>query len=105
MIAKAMRDLGISDAQPRGQGRRHARPICEEGTAAGCGLVIGVTAGSHTAEQLEAVPHTHLVGTVAERAGAVGDLMRIRQAELRLRCRTDPAAGYRGWITCSSFGR
>lgn len=37
-----------------------------EGKNAGCGLVIGVTGGSSTREQLEQHPHDHLIGTVAE---------------------------------------
>jgi phosphonatase-like hydrolase len=37
-----------------------------EGHHAGCGMVIGVTQGTHTREQLEPFPHTHLIGTVAE---------------------------------------
>ncbi|MGC4044084.1 MAG: HAD hydrolase-like protein [Armatimonas sp.] len=36
----------------------------QEGTAAGCGWVIGVTLGSHTAEQLAPYPHTHLIPSV-----------------------------------------
>lgn len=32
-----------------------------EGTSAGCGLVIGVTAGTHTEAELAVHPHTHLV--------------------------------------------
>jgi phosphonatase-like hydrolase len=65
MIMKAMRDLGISDA------RRVAKvgdtpSDLQEGTNAGCALVIGVTGGSHTATQLEPFEHTHLIGTVAE---------------------------------------
>jgi len=44
----------------------------EEGTAAGCGLVIGVTAGSHTAEQLKPFVHTHLIHTVAELPSLLG---------------------------------
>lgn len=42
------------------------RADLEEGTNAGCGLVIGVTTGSFTREQLEACPHTHILGSVAE---------------------------------------
>jgi phosphonatase-like hydrolase len=38
----------------------------QEGTAAGCGLVIGVTNGTHTREQLAPHPHTHLIGSLAE---------------------------------------
>lgn len=35
-----------------------------EGTAAGCGLVIGITHGSHTAAELAVHPHTHLVANL-----------------------------------------
>jgi phosphoglycolate phosphatase-like HAD superfamily hydrolase len=38
----------------------------EEGTSAGCGLVIGVTNGTHRREQLAAYPHTHLIGSLKE---------------------------------------
>jgi phosphonatase-like hydrolase len=38
----------------------------QEGTAAGCGLVIGVTNGSHTRDQLAAYPHTHLISSLQE---------------------------------------
>lgn len=40
-----------------------------EGTAAGCGFVIGVTEGTHTFAQLEGHPHTHLVGSVRDVPG------------------------------------
>lgn len=38
----------------------------QEGRAAGCGLVIGVTNGSHTRAQLEPHPHTHLIDNLRE---------------------------------------
>lgn len=38
----------------------------QEGTAAGCGWVIGVTEGSHRRDELEGHPHTHLIPTIAE---------------------------------------
>jgi phosphoglycolate phosphatase-like HAD superfamily hydrolase len=38
----------------------------EEGANAGCGLIIGVTSGSFTAEQLQTSPHSHLLASVAE---------------------------------------
>jgi phosphonatase-like hydrolase len=38
----------------------------QEGTAAGCGLVVGVTNGSHTREQLAPYPHTHLIASLQE---------------------------------------
>lgn len=37
-----------------------------EGHHAGCGLVVGVTEGAPTREQLAACPYTHLIGSVAE---------------------------------------
>lgn len=65
LLFEAMRRTGISKA------RRTAKvgdtpSDLQEGQAAGCGWVIGVTEGSHTREQLAAHAHTHLIGTVAE---------------------------------------
>jgi phosphonatase-like hydrolase len=37
-----------------------------EGTSAGCGLVIGVTHGTHRAEELIGYPHTHLADNLAD---------------------------------------
>lgn len=37
-----------------------------EGTAAGCGLVIGVTDGSHRRDELVGHPHTHLIRGLSE---------------------------------------
>ncbi len=65
MLLKAMRDTGVSD--PRRVAKIGDTPSdLAEGTAAGCGMVIGVTGGSHTAEQLKPCQHTHLIGTVAD---------------------------------------
>jgi len=36
----------------------------QEGRNAGCGLIIGVTQGTHSREQLEGHPHTHLFDSV-----------------------------------------
>lgn len=71
MIRFLMQQLGIADA------RRVAKigdtpSDLEEGTNAGCGLVIGVTEGSHTREQLRAYPHTHLFRTVADLPEVLG---------------------------------
>lgn len=65
MIRLLMSRLGIRDAA------RVAKvgdtPVdLQEGTEAGCGLVVGVSTGAHTHEQLAAYPHTHLIGSVAE---------------------------------------
>lgn len=38
----------------------------QEGTAAGCAMVIGVTEGTHSRELLLPHPHTHLVATVRD---------------------------------------
>ncbi|MHB1423967.1 MAG: phosphonatase-like hydrolase [Gemmataceae bacterium] len=38
----------------------------EEGSNAGCGLVIGVATGSFSRTQLQACPHTHILESVAE---------------------------------------
>jgi phosphonatase-like hydrolase len=38
----------------------------QEGHNAGCGLVIGVTQGTHRRAELECFPHTHLIATVAD---------------------------------------
>ncbi len=36
------------------------------GTRAGASLVAGVLTGAHTAEELAAAPHTHLLGSIRE---------------------------------------
>jgi phosphoglycolate phosphatase-like HAD superfamily hydrolase len=65
MIFEAMRDLGVQDASRVAKVGDTPSDL-EEGNAAGCGLVVGVTGGSHTAQQLKPVRHTHLIKTVAE---------------------------------------
>jgi phosphonatase-like hydrolase len=65
MIEHLMARLGITD--PRRVAKvGDTRADLEEGANAGCGLVIGVTTGSFTREQLQACPHTHILGSVAE---------------------------------------
>ena len=44
----------------------------QEGHNAGCGLIVGVTGGTHTGEELQAHPHTCLIETIAEFPGLVG---------------------------------
>jgi phosphonatase-like hydrolase len=71
MIEKLVRDLGIRD--PARVAKVGDTPSdLAEGTAAGCGLVIGVTAGSHTADQLRPHRHTHLIRTVADLPALLG---------------------------------
>lgn len=65
MIERAMELVGISE--PSNVAKIGDTPSdLLEGTAAGCGFVIGVTAGSHTREELAPHPHTHLVHSVAD---------------------------------------
>ena len=71
MALKAMSDLGIRD--PKRVAKVGDTPAdLDEGTRAGCGLVVGVTQGSHTAAQLKPHAHTHLIGTVAELPALLG---------------------------------
>src|SRR5262249_53550028 len=65
MIEYAMRQLGVADAQRVAKVGDTPADL-EEGSRAGCGLVSGVTAGTHTVDQLRASPHTHLIATIAE---------------------------------------
>jgi phosphonatase-like hydrolase len=65
MIRCLMAELGVQD--PLRVAKVGDTPAdLQEGQNAGCGMVIGVTRGSHTREQLQQHPHTHLIGTVAE---------------------------------------
>jgi phosphonatase-like hydrolase len=68
MIRHLMARLGIPDAR-RVAKVGDTKADLEEGANAGCGLVIGVTTGSFSREQLLACPHTHIVESVAEVPG------------------------------------
>jgi phosphoglycolate phosphatase-like HAD superfamily hydrolase len=78
MIRSLMARLGVREAA-RVAKVGDTRADLEEGTNAGCGLVVGVTSGSFTRQQLQACPHTHLVASVADvpalllPAGGAGD--------------------------------
>jgi phosphonatase-like hydrolase len=65
MIRHLMRCLGIHDARSVAK-VGDTRADLEEGTNAGCALVIGVMTGSFSREQLQACPHTHILESVAE---------------------------------------
>jgi phosphonatase-like hydrolase len=65
MIERLMKETGVdraSDVAKVGD----APADLQEGVNAGCGLVIGVTWGSHSRLQLERHPHTHIVDAVEE---------------------------------------
>jgi 2-aminoethylphosphonate-pyruvate transaminase len=65
MVQRAMAVAGVADpARVAKVGDTPADLL--EGTAAGCGFVIGVTTGSHTRAELEVHPHTHLIGSLRE---------------------------------------
>ncbi|MBN9517161.1 phosphonatase-like hydrolase [bacterium] len=70
MIRALMARLGLADPKTVAKVGDTAVDM-DEGTNAGCGLVIGVTTGAYTREQLVARPHTHVVPSVA----AVPDLV------------------------------
>jgi phosphonatase-like hydrolase len=71
LIERAMAALGVTD--PARVAKIGDTPAdLEEGMRAECGLVVGVTRGSHSEEQLRACHHTHLIGTVAELPALLG---------------------------------
>lgn len=65
LILKAMTLTGVRDAHRVAKVGDTPADLLE-GTAAGCGLVIGVTNGNHSREELSAHPHTHLIGELQE---------------------------------------
>jgi phosphonatase-like hydrolase len=65
MIARLMTELGVEQASAVAK-VGDAPADLQEGTNAGCGLVVGVTWGSHSRSQLERHPHTHIVDAVEE---------------------------------------
>jgi len=70
MIRHLMATFGISDPL-RVAKVGDTRADLEEGTGAGCALVIGVTTGSFTREELGEYPHTHIVESVADVPGLI----------------------------------
>jgi phosphonatase-like hydrolase len=68
MIRELMKQLRVDDPQRVAKVGDTPADL-EEGRNAGCGLIIGVTGGTHSREELERYPHTHLVGTIADLPG------------------------------------
>lgn len=65
MIRELMRRFGV------GEGAAVAKvgdtPVdLQEGQNAGCGLIVGVTGGTHTRRELETFPHTHLIHDIRQ---------------------------------------
>jgi phosphonatase-like hydrolase len=65
MIWQLMKRLGVAEAR-RVAKVGDTKVDLEEGTNAGCGLVIGVTTGTGSRDQLQACPHSHILASVAE---------------------------------------
>ena len=71
MIHQLMAGLRIDD--PRRVAKVGDTPAdLREGANAGCGLVVGVTGGTHRHGELEPFPHTHLIETIADFPGLIG---------------------------------
>ena len=65
MIRRLMFKLGVTNPQRIAKVGDTPADLLE-GRNAGCGLVVGVTEGSSTREQLEKFPHDHLIKTVSQ---------------------------------------
>jgi phosphonatase-like hydrolase len=65
LIYSIMKQLGINDTSTVAKVGDTASDL-QEGTAAACGLVVGITTGAFTKEQLVNEPHTHLIDNIQE---------------------------------------
>lgn len=65
MIYRAMQLCGISDASEVIKVGDTASDL-QQGTAAGCRYVVGVTTGAYTSEELSREQHTHLIADLKE---------------------------------------
>jgi len=65
MIQLVMKHLGVTD--PQKVLTVGDTPLdLQSGTAAKCGMVVGVLTGMHTPERLRREPHTHITNSVAD---------------------------------------
>jgi len=71
MIYRAMELTGVTDVEAVAKVGDTLSDL-QEGTAAGCGWVIGVTTGAYSHEELQKGPHTHLVQHLSEMLPLVG---------------------------------
>ncbi len=65
LIFRAMEMTGVSDVKRVAKVGDTASDL-EEGNSAGCALVVGITTGAFTREQLQQVKHTHLIEEIPE---------------------------------------
>lgn len=71
MIHSLMRQCDVHD--PTAVAKVGDTPAdLQEGKSAGCGLIVGVTEGTHTREELESYPHSHLVNTIRDVPALLG---------------------------------
>lgn len=71
MIFRAMTLAGVGSAEDVAKVGDTPSDL-HEGTNAGCGAVVGFTAGTHSRDQLAAVPHTHLIANLRDFLDIVG---------------------------------
>lgn len=71
MILGLMKRFGIHDAASVAKVGDTPADLLE-GRNAGCGMIVGVTEGTHSRSQLEPHPHTHLIGSVRDLPGILG---------------------------------
>jgi len=71
MIFKAMELTGVRDISRVAKVGDTASDL-QEGNAAGCALVVGVTTGAFTREELQKEEHTHLIEQIPELVGVLG---------------------------------
>jgi phosphonatase-like hydrolase len=71
MILHLMQKLGVSDARSVAKIGDTPSDLLE-GTAAGCGWVIGITTGAHNRANLAPVAHTHLIDSLVELPAVLG---------------------------------
>jgi phosphonatase-like hydrolase len=70
LLFAAMKLVGVKDARSVAKVGDTPSDL-QEGMAAGCGMVIGVTNGTHTRAQLASHPHTHLIASLTELPGLI----------------------------------
>ncbi len=71
LIFRAMEILGITDSNEVAKVGDTSSDL-QEGTAAGCRYIIGVTSGAFSREDLEKEPHTHLIADLREVIEIIG---------------------------------
>lgn len=76
MIWRAMELTGVSDAARVAKVGDTSADL-HQGDAASCGLVVGVTTGSHTEDELARHPHTHLIDSLVELLAIIDDVDRV----------------------------